>query len=181
MAEKREWETAAHGDDGYVRKDAPLVLFRGALDHAEAEVILTQALLQRQLTEEPEPREKAEALVGYLQELLELLRAVMTAEYRGTPLVVETLFGYTLDELQERSHNAEQFYGVPTMTRPDFKYGETYARLNLLRTELRKVETTAVRLLVNDAGETARPDLLHILNRLSSAAHVLMCWWISEK
>lgn len=181
MAEKREWETAAHGSDGFIRKDDPLVLFRGALDHAEAEVILTQTLLRRQLDQaRVKPNKKAEPLIGYLQELLEVLRAVMTAEYRGTSLEVETLFGYTLDELQERSHNAKTFYGVPTMTRPDYKYGETYARLNLLRTDLRKVETAAVRLLVSDSGEPTRPDILHVLNRLSSAAHVLMCWWIGD-
>ncbi len=58
------------------------------------------------------------------------------------------------------------------MTQPDFTYGQTYARLNLIRTELRLVEVAAVELFCGEEGkEPARPDLLHLRNRLSSAVH----------
>ena len=45
MSEKKAYETAAHANDGYVTKDAPLILFRGALDHCQAEIIITQTIL----------------------------------------------------------------------------------------------------------------------------------------
>ena len=169
--------TDAHGTDGYVSKSSPLIAFRGALDHAEAELILTQTLAEKEKALcEGAPARRYAQLIDDLQELLDLLRAVMSAEYRGTPLEDVKLFGYTLDELQERSHNATQYYGVPTMTRPSYEYGEIYARLNLVRTELRAVERKAVALLDN----STREDLLYILNRMSSADHVLMCRWLSE-
>lgn len=177
MANKPQGYTHAHSSGELVLKSDPLILFRGALDHAEAEVILTQAQLADRLAlEEGEAAAYTEQLIARLQELLDLLRAIMTAEYKGTPLEADTLFGYTLDELQERSHNAQDYYGVPTMTRPSYEYGETYARLNLIRTELRRVEEAAVALFLNEKLVIRnRPDILTVLNRLSSAAHVLMC------
>ena len=45
--EKRMYEAAAHANDGYVPKDSALIVFRGALDHAEAEVLLTQTMVDR--------------------------------------------------------------------------------------------------------------------------------------
>ncbi|MBO7682641.1 MAG: hypothetical protein J6T17_07830 [Clostridia bacterium] len=178
---KPEHMTSAHGED-LVLKNDPVIRFRGALDHAEAEVILTQALLQHELDiQEGKPSAYTEELIRRLQELLCTLRKVMTAEYSGDALNIDRLFGYTLDELQERSHNAKQYYGVATMTQPDFTYGETYARLNLIRTELRLVEVAAVELFCGEEGkDPLRPDLLHLLNRLSSAVHCLMCRHLSE-
>ncbi len=195
MTEKKSYETAAHGREDYVPKDDALILFRGALDHAEAEIILTQAMLKQEIlfarSIDPELESYLKRLQGDLQELVDVLRAVMTSEYTGKSIDgIEPdgsggsfrLFGLTLDELQERSHNAQQYYGVPTMTRPDYRYGEVYARLNLIRTELRQVETAAVRLFREQAvdGEPARPALLYLLNRLSSAAHALMCRHLSK-
>lgn len=168
--------TDGHGGEEYVRKDAPLIRFRGALDHAMAEVIITQTLLQQDKTPQNEE------LTAHLQELLCTLRQIMSAEYSGEEVKVERLFGYPLDELQKRSHNAKEYYGIATMTRPDFSYGPVYARLNLLRTELRLVESAAVELFLGDADtEPARPDILHLLNRMSSGLHVLMCKWLSDQ
>ena len=50
MSNKKAYETAAHANDGYVTKDAPLILFRGALDHCQAEIIVTQAMLDQERT-----------------------------------------------------------------------------------------------------------------------------------
>lgn len=194
MAEKKSYETAAHANDGYVTKDDALIVFRGALDHAQAEIIVAQALLDQEIlfarSIDPVRESNLKRLQNDLQELVDVLRDIMTAEYTGEPLKVERLFGLTLDELQEHSHHAQEHYGIPTMTRPDHRYGEVYARLNLIRTELRQVESAAVRLFREQAAEAqacnaeqaepARPDLLYVLNRLSSAAHVLMCRHLSE-
>lgn len=206
MSNKKAYETAAHANDGYVTKDAPLILFRGALDHCQAEIIVTQAILDQELQFarglDPYIGSSLQRLQNDLQDLLDLLRDIMTAEYTGEPLKgVEPdgsggtlrLFGLTLDELQEHSHNAEEHYGIPTMTRPDHRYGEVYAHLNLIRTELRQVETAAVRLFLQNAAVSSgddfeaeapvvpdRQDILYVLNRLSSAAHVLMCRHLSE-
>ena len=157
MSNKKAYETAAHANDGYVTKDAPLILFRGALDHCQAEIIVTQTILDQELQFarglDPYIGSSLQRLQNDLQDLLDLLRDIMTAEYTGEPLKgVEPdgsggtlrLFGLTLDELQEHSHNAEEHYGIPTMTRPDHRYGEVYAHLNLIRTELRQVESAGV-------------------------------------
>ena len=182
--EKPVGMTDAHAGEEYVSKSSPLITFRGALDHAEAEIIVTQTLVARDLAlQEGVSRVRSEETLRKLQDLLDTLRAVMAAEYRETELDEPKVFGHTLDELQERSHHAQEYYGVPTMTRPSYEYGEVYAHLNLVRTELRAVERAAVELFADPEGEegaTTRPDLLKVLNRLSSAAHVLMCWWLSE-
>ena len=206
MSNKKAYETAAHANDGYVTKDAPLILFRGALDHCQAEIIVTQTILDQELQFarglDPYIGSSLRRLQNDLQDLLDVLRDIMTAEYTGEPLKgVEPdgsggtlrLFGLTLDELQEHSHNAEEHYGIPTMTRPDHRYGEVYAHLNLIRTELRQVETAGVRLFLQNAAVSSgedfeaeapvvpdRQDILYVLNRLSSAAHVLMCRHLSE-
>ena len=49
MSNKKAYETAARANDGYVTKDAPLILFRGALDHCQAEIIVTQAMLDQEI------------------------------------------------------------------------------------------------------------------------------------
>ncbi|MBQ1528908.1 MAG: hypothetical protein IIZ76_01355 [Clostridia bacterium] len=206
MSNKKAYETAAHANDGYVTKDAPLILFRGALDHCQAEIIVTQAMLDQEIlfarSIDPAIEASLKCLQNDLQELVDVLRDIMTAEYTGEPLKgihsdgsggTFRLFGLTLDELQEHSHNAEEHYGIPTMTRPDHRYGEVYAHLNLIRTELRQVESAAVRLFLQNAAVSSgddfeaeapvvpdRQDILYVLNRLSSAAHVLMCRHLSE-
>ena len=206
MSNKKAYETAAHANDGYVTKDAPLILFRGALDHCQAEIIVTQAMLDQEIlfarSIDPAIEASLKRLQNDLQELVDVLRDIMTAEYTGEPLKgihsdgsggTFRLFGLTLDELQEHSHNAEEHYGIPTMTRPDHRYGEVYAHLNLIRTELRQVESAGVRLFLQNAAISsgddfeaeapvvpARQDILYVLNRLSSAAHVLMCRHLSE-
>ncbi len=206
MSNKKAYETAAHANDGYVTKDAPLILFRGALDHCQAEIIVTQAMLDQEIlfarSIDPAIEASLKRLQNDLQELVDVLRDIMTAEYTGEPLKgihsdgsggTFRLFGLTLDELQEHSHNAEEHYGIPTMTRPDHRYGEVYAHLNLIRTELRQVETAGVRLFLQNAAVSSgddfeaeapvvpdRQDILYVLNRLSSAAHVLMCRHLSE-
>ena len=206
MSNKKAYETAAHANDGYVTKDAPLILFRGALDHCQAEIIVTQAMLDQEIlfarSIDPAIEASLKRLQNDLQELVDVLRDIMTAEYTGEPLKgvnsdgsggTFRLFGLTLDELQEHSHNAEEHYGIPTMTRPDHRYGEVYAHLNLIRTELRQVESAGVRLFLQNAAVSsgddfeaeapvvpARQDILYVLNRLSSAAHVLMCRHLSE-
>ena len=206
MSEKKVFETAAHADDGYVTKDNSLIVFRGALDHAQAEIIVTQTILDQEIlfarSIDPAIEASLKRLQNDLQELVDVLRDIMTAEYTGEPLKgihsdgsggTFRLFGLTLDELQEHSHHAEKHYGIPTMTRPDHRYGEVYAHLNLIRTELRQVESAGVRLFLQNtavsSGEDfeaeapvvpARQDILYVLNRLSSAAHVLMCRHLSE-
>ncbi len=163
---------------------------------SQAEIIVTQAMLDQEIlfarSIDPAIEASLKRLQNDLQELVDVLRDIMTAEYTGEPLKgihsdgsggTFRLFGLTLDELQEHSHNA----------RPDHRYGEVYAHLNLIRTELRQVETAAVRLFLQNAAVSsgddfeaeapvvpARQDILYVLNRLSSAAHVLMCRHLSE-
>ena len=196
MSNKKAYETAAHANDGYVTKDAPLILFRGALDHCQAEIIVTQAMLDQEIlfarSIDPAIEASLKRLQNDLQELVDVLRDIMTAEYTGEPLKgihsdgsggTFRLFGLTLDELQEHSHNAEEHYGIPTMTRPDHRYGEVYAHLNLIRTELRQVETAAVRLFLQNAAVSSGDDFeaeAPVVPARQDILYVLMCRHLSE-
>lgn len=85
MSNKKAYETAAHANDGYVTKDAPLILFRGALDHCQAEIIVTQAMLDQEIlfarSIDPAIEASLKRLQNDLQELVDVLRDIMTAEY----------------------------------------------------------------------------------------------------
>jgi len=148
--------------DTLVSKSHPRIHFRGKLDSLQAQVVLVQCDLE---TAGADP-----ALLAALQEILELLRALMRAEVLDQSLAWETLFGLSFDELRAQSHDPQTYFSVRAMTPPDAALGRTYALLNMLRTAVRETECAAVA-----AFETERADITLALNRLSSAVYVLMC------
>ena len=161
MPAKPEHMTHLHGDT-LVPKSHPRILFRGKLDSLQAQVVLIQCDLEAAGADP--------VLLADLQEVLELLRALMRSEVLDEPLVWDTLFGLCFDELHAQSHNPQAYFSVRAMTPPDAALGRTYALLNVLRTTVREAELAAV-----TAFGTERPDLRLALNRLSSAVYVLMC------
>ncbi|MCL2588543.1 MAG: hypothetical protein FWD84_03945 [Oscillospiraceae bacterium] len=153
MTHKAEHLTHLHGDT-LVSKDHPRIRLRGKLDSLQAQVVLSQCDLK---AADADP-----ALIEGLQEIVETLRELMRAEVLEIPIAREGLFGLTWAEIRTKS------YAAP-MTVPDMRLGHSYAQLNSLRTAIRETELVAV-----EAFGAERADLIRVLNRLSSAAHVLM-------
>lgn len=52
--------------------------------------------------------------------------------------------------------------------------------LNLLRTKIREAEIAAARIYIDAGFQVIRPDIMQALNRLSSAAYVLMVMAVRE-
>jgi ethanolamine utilization cobalamin adenosyltransferase len=142
-------------DGVYAAKDHPIIVFRGALDSLEADILEAQ-IMASQCNEG--------WYVNALQETLDFARELMSAEVNERPVARDKLFGRSLDELRALSHEAR----APM---PDYSMGALPVKLNTLRTRVRETEIAAIRAF-NDAG---RADIIRALNRLSSALYWLYC------
>ncbi len=158
VKEKLEHMTHLTGDL-LVRKDHPRIVFRGAIDRLEAELLLCQ-LKQR------EPVRKA------LGEILALTRRILRAEVLDEPVPEEKLCGMTQQQLREHSHRPQEFYGQPHFM-PGLDDGEQILSLNRVRCAVREAEIAAVRAFSTETGPV-REDILRAMNRLSSMVYILM-------
>lgn len=199
----REYETKPESmaqikGNRLVPKNDPVIVLRGKLDHAQAVVVAVQswvALLSGlgapshlDATSQPgAPSAAAPAtaagarnLLADLTEILTILRKVMTAEVMKTPCEVPAMLGLSPDTLREQSHNTKKYFGVKSMTLPDYSMGPVYAGLNLIRTEVREVELAAVTAFQDPESpdKSRREDIIQVLNRLSSAVYVMMCRYL---
>jgi ethanolamine utilization cobalamin adenosyltransferase len=145
----------------YVSKDHPRILFRGALDSLEADILEAQITASQC---------NGDYYVNALGEVLEFARELMSAEVNERPVALGKLFGMSLDDLRGLSHEAQ-------VRMPEYALGALPVRLNTLRTRVRETEIAAVRAF----RETERDDIIHALNRLSSAVYWLYCRSVSEK
>ena len=141
-----------------VCKNHPRILFRGKLDTLESEIIVLQASTRRENR-------------ASLQDALDLVRAVLAAEVKETPLMTWTLGGMTPDEVHRCSHHPEEF-GFSGHILPAAEHGLYAAQLNRLRTLTRETELAAMQAFW-DGARVTREDLLLALNRLSSYFYVL--------
>ena len=142
-----------------VPKTHPRILFRGAMDTLEAELILAQLAL-------PEMESK-------LQEILDLARRIIRCDVLEEPLPAGKLCGLTEDEQRQRSHRPQDFYGQPHFM-PSAADGQAMARLNRARCAAREAEIAAAEAFSDREGNPVRPDLLQALNRMSSMLYILM-------
>jgi len=156
-----------------VPKNHPRIQLRGKLDSLQAQVILAQCDIASMGANS--------SLLSSLQELLPFLQQLSRAEVLDVPFTEDTLFGLSLNELREQSHNTKKYFDLTAMTLPDYHFGKIYALLNALRAKVRETELAAVAAFMSEEGDVTRPDLLLALNRLSSAIHVLMCRELCEK
>lgn len=167
-----------------VPKNDPVIVLRGKLDHAQAVVVAVQSwvALLSGLGAPSAAATPAGArnLLADLTEILTILRKVMTAEVMKTPCEVPTMLGLSPDTLREQSHNTKKYFGVKSMTLPDYSMGPVYAGLNLIRTEVREVELAAVTAFQDPESpdKSRREDIIQVLNRLSSAVYVMMCRYL---
>lgn len=152
LEEKPEHMTHLFGDV-LVEKTHPRILFRGAIDTLEAELLLCQLRLPH--------------LCQPLQELLDLSRRLLSAEVMGERIPETPLGGLDAQQLRTQSHRPQDFFGQPHFM-PQVSDGEAVLLLNRLRTTVRAAERAAV------AAMPDKTDLLQALNRMSSFVYILM-------
>ena len=153
LREKPEHMTHLEGNL-LVEKDHPRIVFRGAVDGLQSEILLCQL-------EAPEARRE-------LGEILELARRIIRCDVLEEPLEEEKLCGLTQEELRSHSHRPQDYYGQPHFM-PEWTDGEKILRLNALRCRVRDVERAAVA-----AFRDGRVDIIRALNRMSSMVYILM-------
>lgn len=163
VTEKPEHMTHLHSDV-LVYKTHPRIAFRGAIDNLEAELLLCQL--------EAEP-----VLQAQLEEILTLARNMIRWEVMGEPAAETNLCGMTQEQLRQRSHRPQEFYGQPHFM-PSVKDGRQILQLNRARCAARSAELKAAAAFTDPEGNVTRQDLLMALNRMSSMIYLLM---IQEK
>lgn len=162
LSEKPEHMTHLSGDV-LVHKTHPRILFRGAVDALEAELLLAaQAAPQWQ---------KA------LEEILEVARKLIRYDVLNEPVEEGKLCGLTEDEIRKHSHFPQDFYGQPHFM-PSASDGPALLQINRARCAARNAELYAVAAFSDREGVPTRPDILKALNRMSSMLYLLM---IQEK
>ena len=154
-------------DGVYVSKDHPRIVFRGALDSLQANILEAQVLAAEK---------NEEYYANALGEILDFVRELMCVEVKEQPAAERKLFGMSLDDLHEQSHKVKEFFGFAHPL-PDHTMGALSIRLNTLRTRVRETELIAAGTL----SEPRQNDIVHALNRLSSAVYWLFCRSVSGK
>lgn len=148
-----------------VTKTHPVIGYRGQLDLFQCELVEAQVFLAQ---------EGEEKLLLKLEEISAFARQLMVSEVKEEPFHWTTLIGLTPEELRERSHNPQKYFGVQH-TPLSYTHGKVVAKLHHLRAKSREVELHANRAFTDDLGACSRTDLIQALNRLSSALYVLAC------
>jgi ethanolamine utilization protein EutL len=173
LREKPEHLTHLRDDESLVDKGHPRMVLRGKLDVLQGLVLDAQRVADE---------DGASGLVGDLEEVLTLLRALVGCEVTDTPLPEWKLLGMGAAELRTASHRTFELYGVPFMY-PSIRQGEVVARLYLCRAYAREAELAAYTAFptpsptaASDPGE--RADIKLALNRLSSALYVMQCKFV---
>ncbi len=138
-----------------VEKTHPRILFRGAVDTLEAELLLCCANAQGEIRKQ-------------LEEALSYTRTLLRNEVLDEPVKAETLGGMDEKALRERSHRPQDFYGQPHFM-PAPTDSLLLLQVNKARCLARNAELCAVA-----AFPTGREDLLRAFNRLSSFLYLIM-------
>lgn len=158
-AEKPEEMTHLR-DNILVPKTSPIIAFRGAMDNLQAEILWAQ------LSVAPEIRRM-------LEEILQLSRNILRWEVMEEPAVQDRLCGFTADEMRQRSHQPQAYYGTPHFM-PSWEDGAAILALNRVRCAARNAELAAARAFCPADGGCTRLDILLLLNRMSSMVYLLM-------
>ena len=169
MAERKQEHTTHLLGAAVVVKTHPRIELRGRLDSLNAAIIRVQI-------------QAREAGCAQLEEELEEVRnkvgELLACEVRDVPCSELSLWGLTDEEIHARSHFPEHTYGIGhILPHPDM--GRWAAELNQLRTLVREVELCACRSFATENG-MERPDIIKVLNRLSSAFYILTYRYLPE-
>lgn len=141
-------------DNILVHKTHPIIAFRGAVDTLQAELLLAQAAVPQ-------------AMQGDVGEILSLARNLIRWDVLEEPAQLGTLCGLTEAQLRQRSHNPQEYYGVPHFM-PACTDGPAILQLNRARCAARSAELAAAKAYPH------RTDLLQAMNRMSSMLYLLM-------
>lgn len=163
LEEKPEHMTHLRGNI-LVFKDHPRIAFRGMIDLLEGEIALCQQVCVR---------EGAPALAEELEEVLDFVRRFIRFDVLSEPVGEVRLCGMTPEELRERSHYPEKYYGQGHFL---IHYTDSPAILavNKVRAVVRQTELAAYRAFRDENGGVARGDIILGLNRLSSLLWIMM-------
>ncbi len=147
-----------------VYKDDPRIIFRGKMDSLQS-VILEAQIYFKALHRDD--------LLGVLDELLEYSRKILGSEVLNKNMPDIKLMGFSAEEIKERSHNPEKYFGLKQMVLVNCEQGAAVVKLNYLRALARECELSAVQAFrVGDA--ISNHSIIQALNRLSSCFHILM-------
>ncbi|MBR2937375.1 MAG: ATP-binding protein [Oscillospiraceae bacterium] len=138
-----------------VEKTHPRILFRGAVDTLEAELLLACAAADGEIRRQ-------------LEEALRYARTLLRNEVLDEQVTVETLGGMDEKALRARSHRPQEYYGQPHFM-PSPTDGLLLLQVNKARCAARAAELKAVA-----AFPAGREDLLRAFNRLSSFLYLIM-------
>lgn len=145
-----------------VAKSDPRLRFRAELDAAIALAVWLQVELR-------EPSE----LALWLADIRSVLGQLMRADAVDEPLAGFTVGGLDDALIHRISHAPLKYLGHDHVV-PELGLGRPAALLNLLRAKVREVEISAAQVFTAPGFQVRRADLLHVLNRLSSALYVAM-------
>ena len=157
MESKPEHWTHLNGEF-LVPKTHPRIRFRGAMDTLEGELLLCGLVCSK--TEQ-------------LEQVLALSRNLVRWEVLDEPVKEEGLCGMTMDQLRQRSHRPQDFYGQPHFM-PSIADGAEILQLNRARCAARAAELAAAEAFTDREGNLTREDILRALNRISSMLYLMM-------
>lgn len=143
----------------------PVISYRGQLDLFQCELVEAQGYFEQNGEQD---------LILNLEEIAAFARALMVSEVKEEPFQWATLLDLKPEELRERSHHPQTYFGVGH-TPLSYTHGPIVAKLQHLRAKAREVELYANRAFTDEAGNCSRTDLIQALNRLSSAFYILAC------
>lgn len=152
-----------------VFKDHDRIIFRGAIDSLESEIILAQIASER------EGRHK---LTKDLDEIINFIRKLLQAEITGKEVGSFLLQGLDEAALRDQSYHPSKYFNIRHFL-PSYKYGELVAYLNRLRTLTRETEIKAFKAFKNENGAVERVDIVRAFNRLSSLFWIMMFKYLS--
>lgn len=159
IEEKSEDQTHLRGNI-LTEKTDPIISFRGKIDTLQAEILLAQ------LSVDTETR-------AQLEELLSLVRQILRWEVMEEPVEYHTICGMTAEQLRERSHFPQKYYHQPHFM-PGYSDGVAILQLNRVRCAIREAELSAAHAFCSATAGCHRPDILQLLNRLSSLVYIIM-------
>lgn len=162
ISEKPEYMTQLYGKK-LVYKDHPRIVFRGALDSLQSQILELQL---------EAAGSKLDKLQEQLDEILQYVRNILRCEVLEEDFHSSGLLGLSSGDLREQSHNPVKYFGMKHIL-PHYSMGKVALMLNSLRSSIRETEILAVRAFRKEDG-MEREDLIKALNRLSSCVYIMM-------
>ena len=159
LQEKPEHMTHLNGEV-LVEKTHPRIAFRGGMDSLEAALLLAAAECDGMIRTQ-------------LEEALAYSRYLLGQEVLQAPIACKALGGMDEQQLRQRSHRPQDFYGKPHFM-PEPGDGKALLLVNAARCKAREAELLAAKAFRDAEGLPTRLDLLQALNRLSSFLYLIM-------